>query len=466
MVRVSLDETTIQEFGTSLRGELIRPADERYDEARKVYNGMIDRHPSLIARCADVADVVAAVNFAREYGLVAAIRGGGHNVAGFGTVDDGIVIDLSGMRSVRVAPANRTVRAEGGCTWGDVDHAAYPFGLAVPCGIISTTGVAGLTLGGGTGYLTRKYGLTVDNLISADVVTADGSLVTASADENEALFWAIRGGGGNFGVVTSFEFLAHPVSQIYGGPIFYPIEKTKDVLRFFREYIAGAPPEMGAFFAFQKGPPVPFMPDNLVDVTMCAIVACYAGEDLKKGEQVIKPLLEELGPPAAMHVDRMPLPALNSAFDPLLPPGLQHYWKADFFDVLSDEAIEAHLKHGPDVPTVQSTMHVYAIDGAPQRVGQEETAFSYRDAAFNVVIAGMWPDPADHEKNTTWVRNYFDALHPHSSGGAYVNFMTADEGQERIAASYRGNYERLVELKAKYDPTNLFHVNQNIRPVA
>lgn len=277
-------EAVIDELKSNLRGPLIGRNDEGYDDARKVYNGMIDRRPRLIARCADAADVIAAVNFARENGLVAAIRGGGHNVAGFGTVDDGIVIDLSGMRSVRVDPANRTVRAEGGCTWGDVDHASHAFGLAVPCGILSTTGVAGLTLGGGTGYLTRKYGLTVDNLISVDVVTADGSLVTASVEENEDLFWAIRGGGGNFGVVTSFKFRAHPVSQIYGGPIFYPIEKTKDVLRFFREYIAAAPPEMGAFFAFQKGPPVPFMPDNLVGVTMCAIVACYAGEDLKKGE--------------------------------------------------------------------------------------------------------------------------------------------------------------------------------------
>jgi UDP-N-acetylenolpyruvoylglucosamine reductase len=453
----------IEQLNQGLRGQVVRPSDPDYEDARRVYNGMIDRRPRLVARCADAADVIAAVNFARENELDLAIRGGGHNVAGFGTVDDGIVIDMAGMRGVRVNPAKRTVRVEGGCKWGDVDHAAHAFGLAVPAGIISTTGVAGLTLGGGTGYLTRKYGLTLDNLISVDVVTADGRLVTASVEENEDLFWAIRGGGGNFGVVTSFEFRAHPVSEIYGGPIFYPIEKTTDVLRFFREYIAGAPPEMGAFFAFQKGPPVPFMPENLVNVTMCAIVACYAGQDLTKGEEVVKPLLD-LGPPAALHVDRMPLPALNSAFDPLLPPGLQHYWKADFFDDLSDEAIEAHARHGPDVPALQSTMHIYTIDGAPQRVGQEETAFAYRDAAFNVVIAGMWPEPADSEKNTKWVRDYFDALHPHSSGGAYVNFMTADEGQERIAASYRGNYERLVSLKAKYDPSNLFHVNQNIRP--
>ena len=462
---VALKEAAVEEFGSSLRGELIRPGDESYDDARKVYNAMIDRHPGLIARCADVADVITAVNFAREEELSVAIRGGSHNVAGFGTCDDGLVIDLSGVRGVRVDPARRTVRVGGGCVWGDVDHATQAFGLVVPCGIISTTGVAGLTLGGGTGYLTRKYGLSVDNLISVDVVTADGRLLTASAEENKDLFWAVRGGGGNFGVVTSFEFRAHPVREILGGPIFYSIEKTKDVLQFFREYIAGAPEEMGAFFAFQKGPPVPFIPENLHGVTMCAIVTCYAGEDLKKGEEVIKPLLE-FGPPAVSHVGPMPLSALNSAFDPLLPPGLQHYWKADFFTELSDGAIEAHVKHGPDVPTVQATMHIYTIDGAPQRVGPEEMAFNYRDAAFNVVIAGMWPDPADNEKNIQWVRDYFEALHPHSAGGAYVNFMTADEGQERIAASYRGNYQRLAEIKRKYDPGNLFRVNQNIRPTA
>jgi len=459
----TLNEQTVQEFKAALRGELIRPGDGGYEEARKVYNGMIDRHPSLIARCADAADVIAAVNFARDNRLTLSIRGGSHNVAGFAVCDDGLVIDLSRMKGIRVDPVRRTVRAQGGCTWGDLDHATHAFGLATTGGVLSTTGIAGLTLGGGIGHLTRKYSLSCDNLLSVDVVTADGRFLTASAEENPDLFWAVRGGGGNFGVVTSLEYRLHPVSTVLGGPIFYPIDKTRDVLRFYREFIAGAPEELGAFFAFQKGPPAPFVPEHLHNVTMCAIVACYAGPDLNKGEEVVKPL-REFGPPALDHLGPAPYPALQSAFDPLLPPGLQHYWKADFFDVLSDEAIDMHVEYGPRVPTLQSTMHVYPIDGAPQRVGKDETAFSYRDASFSAVIAGMWPDPADNERNIAWVREYFEALHPHSSGGAYVNFMTDDEGQDRIKASYRGNYQRLVDLKNKYDPTNLFRMNQNIRP--
>jgi FAD/FMN-containing dehydrogenase len=460
---IAVAEATLEEIKSGLRGELIEPGDEGYDEARKVYNGMIDRHPRLIARCADVADVIAAVNFARDNRLTLSIRGGSHSVPGFAMCDDGLVIDLSRMKSIHVDPITRTVRAEGGCTWGDVDHAAHAFDLAVPAGVISSTGVAGLTLGGGTGHLTRKYGLTCDNLISADVVTADGRFLKASADENADLFWALRGGSGNFGVVTSFEFRTHPVSTVLGGLVFYPIEKARETLRFYRKFIAEAPEELSAFFAFQKGPPVPFVPKDLHGVTMCAIVACYSGPDLNKGEEVVKPL-REFGPPALDHLGPVPLPRLNSAFDPLLPPGLQHYWKADFFDALSDEAIEAHVEYGPKVPTVQSTVHIYPIDGEPQRVGMDETAFSYRDASFSTVVAGMWPDPADNEKNIAWVRQYFEALHPHSSGGAYVNFMSDDEGQDRVKASYRDNYQRLVEVKNKYDPTNLFHVNQNIKP--
>jgi FAD/FMN-containing dehydrogenase len=456
-------EATLEEVKTGLRGELIEPGDESYDEARKVYNGMIDRHPRLIARCADVADIMAAVNFARDNRLTLSIRGGSHSVPGFAVCDDGLVIDLSRMKSIHVDPVTRTVRAEGGCTWADVDHATHAFGLAVPCGVISSTGVAGLTLGGGSGHLTRKYGLSCDNLISADVVTADGRFLKASADENADLFWALRGGGGNFGVVTSFQFRAYPVSTVLGGLVFYPIEKAREALRFYREFIAEAPEELSAFFAFQKGPPAPFVPEHLHDVTMCAIVACYAGPDLNKGEEVVKPL-REFGPPALDHLGPVPLPTLNGTFDPLLPPGLQHYWKGDFFDVLSDEAIELHVEYGPKIPTVQSTVHIYPIDGAPQRIGRGDTAFSYRDASFSTVIAGMWPDPADNEKNIAWVRQYFQALHPHSSGGAYINFMSDDEGQDRVKASYRENYQRLVEVKTKYDPTNLFHMNQNIKP--
>lgn len=456
-----IDETAFTELESIFRGELIQPGDENYDEARKVYNEMIDKHPSLIARVVDAADVIAAVNFARENELPVAIRGGGHNVAGLGTCDDGIVIDLLRLKNIRIDPTKRIAHVGGGCTLGDVDHATHAFGLATPGGIISTTGVAGVTLGGGVGHLTRKYGLSSDNLISVDIVTADGNFLVASEDENSDLFWAVRGGGGNFGVVTSFQFKLHPVSEIFGGLVFYPVEKAGDVLQFYREFIADAPEDLSAFFAFQIGPPVPFVPKELQGVTMCAIAICYTGP-MEKAEEIVKPI-REFGPPALEHLGVMPFPALQSAFDGLLPTGLQHYWKADFVNELSDESIKVHVEHGPKVPTFQSTMHIYPINGAAQRIGKNETAFSYRDANFVHIIAAMYPDPADTPDNIAWVRNYWDALHPHSAGGAYVNFLM-EEGQDRIKATYRDNYERLVEIKTKYDPTNLFHVNQNIQP--
>ena len=421
MSDVRIEGTALEELESIFRGELIQPDDENYDEARAVYNAMIDRHPRLIARCVDTADVIAAVNFARENELTVAIRGCGHNVAGLGTCDDGIVIDLLRMKGVRVDPTKRTAHVEGGCSLGDVDHATHAFGLATPGGIISTTGVAGVTLGGGVGHLTRKHGLSCDNLISVDVVTADGNFVTASADENADLFWAVRGGGGNFGVVTSFQFKLHPVSEIFGGLVFYPIEKAGDVMRFYRDFIADAPEYLGAFFAFQIGPPVPFIPEELKGVTMCAIAVCYTGP-MEKAEETVKPI-REFGPPALEHLGFMPFPALQSAFDALLPAGLQHYWKADFVNELSDELIEAHTKYGPQVPTFQSTVHIYPIDGAAHRVGKNETAFSYRDANFVHIIAAMYPDPADTPDNIAWVKDYWSALHPYSAGGSYVNFM-------------------------------------------
>jgi FAD/FMN-containing dehydrogenase len=456
-----LSEATIEELRAKLRGQLISRTDDGYEAARKVYNGMIDRHPLLIARCVDVADVIGAVDFARENGLTLAIRGGGHNVAGFGTCDDGLVIDLSPMKGIHVDPAKRTVRAEGGCTWGDVDHATHAFGLAAPGGVISTTGIAGLTLGGGIGYLTRKYGLSCDNLISADVVTADGRLITASADQNADLFWGLRGGGGNFGVVTSFEFRLQPVSTVFGGPILYPLEKSKDALRFYRDYMAKAPDDMNAFFAFLIVPPGPPFPEHLHNKTVCGVVCCYTGS-MDKAEEVVRPL-RDFGPPVFEHVGPVPFPMLQGTFDPLLPPGLQHYWKADFVKELSDEVIDAHVKYGPGVPTFNSAIHIYPVSGAAGRVGKNDTAFSYRDAAFTHVLAAVYPDPADTPKNKTWVQNYWSELHRHSAGGAYVNFMM-EEGEERIAASYRDNYQRLAQVKAKYDPNNLFHVNQNIKP--
>ena len=442
-------------------GDVVAPGDEAYDEARTVYNAMIDRRPAVVIRCANVSDVVAAVNYARENGLDLAVRGGGHSVPGFGTCEDGVVIDLSGIRNVTVDAKSRTARAEGGATWGDFNDATHAHGLATTGGIISTTGVGGLTLGGGIGYLARGFGLSCDNLISADVVTADGRSVVASEDENADLFWALRGGGGNFGVVTSFEFRLHPVETIYGGPMFFEVEDAAAVLRFYREFIADAPEEFGGFPAWQIAPPLPFIPEDRHGDTFLAFVACWAGP-VDQGEAMLKPL-HDVAPVVAEHVGEMPYPALNSAFDGLVPPGLQHYWKANFVTELSDAAIDAHLEHGPKVPVVNSTVHIYPINGACHRVASDATAFAYRDANFAPVIAGMWPDPAQNEANIRWVRDYYDATAPLSEEGGYINFM-ADDDQDRIKANYRGNYDRLVQVKRTYDPDNLFHLNQNIRP--
>ncbi|MBI5420591.1 MAG: FAD-binding oxidoreductase [Deltaproteobacteria bacterium] len=387
------NEAIIENFKAGLRGELLRPGDEGYEAARKVYNGMIDRRPSLIARCANVADVIASVRFAGETGMLTSIRGGGHNAGGLGICDDGLVIDLSPMRGVRVDPRARTARVEGGCKWGDVDHATHAFGLATPAGIISTTGVGGLTLGGGLGHLTWKCGLTIDNLLAADVVLADGRFVTASADEDEDLFWAIRGGGGNFGVVW-----------------------------------------------------------------------CYTGKP-ERLDETLKPM-RGFATPAFEFIGPMPYPALQSFFDPLYPPGPQWYWKADFVKKLSDEAIGLHVKHGSAVPTPHSAMHLYPVNGAAHRAGSNATAWSYRDATWAEVIVGVDPDPGTRDRITGWAKAYWEALHPHSEGGAYVNFMMHDEGQDRVEATYRDNYQRLIAVKSKYDPANFFRVNQNIRPAA
>ena len=456
-----LDEGTVSAFRARLRGELIRPGDGRYDEARKVWNGMIDRRPALIARCAGVADVIAAVNFAREQRLPVAIRGGSHNVTGNAVCDGGLVIDLSAMRGIRVDPEKRTARAEGGSTWGDLDHATHAFGLAAPGGIISTTGIAGLTLGGGIGHLTRKYGLSCDNLLSADMVLADGRFVTVSQKKNADLFWGIRGGGGNFGVVTSFEFRVHPVSNVMAGPILYPVEKAREALRLYRDFMNKAPQDLNAFFAFMIVPPSPHFPTHLHNTTVCGVMSVYTGHPTKAG-RLIAPL-RKFGPPVVDFFGPMPYPAVQSMFDGLVPAGLQNYWKADFMDELSDEAIEAHVKHGPAIPTFNSVMHIYPVSGAANRVGKDDTAYFYRDAKYVHVIAAMYPNPDHTAKNVAWVRDYWSALHPHSSGGAYVNFLM-EEGEDRVRATYGGNYERLAALKRKYDPNNLFRLNQNVRP--
>jgi FAD/FMN-containing dehydrogenase len=452
---------SVADLRATVRGPVVTRDDPEYDAARRVYNAMIDRRPSVIVRPVSAADVMTAVGYARENALALSVRGGSHSVPGFGTNDDGVVIDLSKMRGVRVDPSARRVRAEGGATWGDVFHATYPFGGATVGGIISTTGIGGLTLGGGIGHLSRGHGLSIDNLLSADVVTADGSFRVASEKEDPDLFWAIRGGSGNYGVVTSFEFKLLPVKDVFVGVVFFDLGAGKQVLEFYRDYIAKAPEQMGAFFAYQIAPPLPFIPEKRHGQTLCAIVACWSGP-LDGGEKALAPI-RKAGPVAAELVTPMPFPALNSAFDGLVPPGLQHYWKATFSSELTDGAIAAHLQHGPKLPVVNSTMHIYPVNGACHRVEPDATAFAYRDAQFATVIAGMWPSPADNVKNVQWVKDYYAALQPHSAAGGYVNFMAEDE-QARVKDSYKGNYDRLVQLKRRYDPQNLFHVNQNIKP--
>jgi FAD/FMN-containing dehydrogenase len=456
-----MSKPTMEQLRQQVRGELVSPGDEGYEQARRVYNGMIDKRPLLVLQARDAADVMAAVVYARENALELSVRGGGHSVPGFGTNDGGVVIDLSRMRSVLVDPKAMKARAEGGATWGDFNHATYPFGLATTGGVISTTGVGGLTLGGGIGYLTRRFGLSCDNLVSCDVVTADGTFRTASETENADLFWALRGGGGNFGVVTSFEFRLHPVKDVFGGPMFFELKHAAEVLRFYREFIRHAPEEFGGFPAFQIAPPLPFIPEKRHGDPLCLFVACWSGP-MDQGEKALK-ALHGVAPVVAEHVGPMPYPALNAAFDPLLPPGMQHYWKANFVKELTDEAISAHLEHGPKVPAVTSTMHIYPINGACQRAGPPATAFGHREASFAAVIAGMWPDPADNKKNIKWVRDYYDAIAPHSETGGYTNFAAADD-QDRAPANYGASYERLVQVKRKYDPGNLFHLNQNVRP--
>jgi len=452
----------ITQFKSQLRGELIEPADAAYEDARKVYNAMISRKPRLIAKCADVADVITAVNFGREHGIRVSIRGGGHNAGGLGVCEDGLVIDLSLIKYVHVDPAARTVRVGGGSTWGDVDHATHPFGLAVPSGIISTTGVGGLTLGGGMGYLTRQYGLTIDNLLAADVVLADGRFVVASADENSDLFWAIRGGGGNFGVVTSFLFQAHPVQMVCAGPMLWGLDQASDILKWYREFIVQAPEEINGFFAFLTVPPAPPFPENLHFKKMCGIVWFYNGA-LEQANEILEPL-RSFRPPIFEFFGVMPFPMLQGMFDGLYPPGLQWYWKADFVKELSNEAIALHVEHGSQLPSLHSTMHLYPINGAAHKTGNSETPWSYRDAIWSEVIVGVDPDPANKELITDWAKNYWEALHPYGAGGAYVNFMMDGEGEERVRATYQDNYPRLAQLKAKFDPGNFFAVNQNIRP--
>ncbi|HLH44735.1 MAG TPA: FAD-binding oxidoreductase [Bryobacteraceae bacterium] len=459
---MSLQEA-IQEFRGHFRGTVHEPGNERYEDARKVYNAMIDRKPRLIAQCADVADVMAAVRFARANDLLVSVRGGGHNAAGLGVCDGGLVIDLAPISYVRVDPSSRTVLVGAGCRWRDVDHATHAFGLAVPSGIVSSTGVAGLTLGGGLGHLTRKYGLTIDNLLSVDIVLADGGFVVANAEENPDLFWAVRGGGGNFGIVTSFLFEGQPVHTVCAGPMLWSLEDAADVMKWYRSFITQAPEEMNGFLAMMTVPPGPHFPEELHLRKMCAIVWCYQGP-MEKANSILEPI-RSYRPPAFEFFAPMLFPALQGMFDPIYPAGLQWYWKADFFKELSDAAIQKHLEHASLLPTWQSAMHLYPVDGKAHRVSEGDTAFAHRDAVWSGVIVGVDPDPANRERIVHWARNYYEALHPFGAGGAYLNFLM-EEGEDRIRAAYRANYDRLAAVKAKYDPDNFFRINQNIRPAA
>jgi FAD/FMN-containing dehydrogenase len=453
-----------EELAAAVRGSLIRPGDPEYDQTRAVYNGMIDRRPAAIARCRDAADVVACVQFGRKHGAEIAVRGGGHSAGGFGVWDDALVIDLSLMRSTTVSPEHHTVRADGGCTLGDIDHATVAFGMAVPTGILASTGIAGLALGGGVGYLSRRFGLTADNLLAADVVLADGTLVTVSENSHRDLFWALRGGGGNFGIVTSFTFRCHDIGEngvIIGGPVLYDLADTPQVMRWYRELLPSLPEELSGWLALLSIPPAPPFPEELWGRKACGIVWCYTGAH-DRADEVLEPI-KTYGSPLVVGLQPMPFSMLQGAFDALNPPGLQHYWRADFFNEISDAAIDVHVKYGERLPTGLSAMHLHPIDGAASRVPEDATAFAYRDGGWAGVVLGVDPDPANAALVSQWARDYWEELHPTSAGGAYVNFLM-EEGQDRVRAAYRGNYDRLARVKRRYDPGNVFHINQNIQP--
>ncbi|MEV4437562.1 FAD-binding oxidoreductase [Streptomyces sp. NPDC049577] len=461
-----MDSATLAAASEALRGPVIGPQDPAYDGARTVYNAMIDKRPGAIVRCADAVDVVDAVRFARDHGLDLAVRGGGHSGPGLGLVDGGMTVDLAPMRWVRVAPAARIAQVGGGSLLGDLDHAAGGFGLGTPAGIVSTTGVGGLTLGGGHGYLTRRYGLTIDNLLGADVVLADGSLVSASEVSHPELFWALRGGGGNFGVVTSFTFHLHPVGTVGLALTLWPLERLHDVLRWYREFLPQAPDDVYGFFAVLTVPPAPPFPEKIHGRKMCGVVWCRTGDQdrIEDGVRDVLAAADEPGRPAFGFGAPMPYTAVQSMFDELLPPGLQWYWRGDFFDEIPDAALDVHRTYAEALPTPLSTMHLYPVDGAAHRLGRGDTAWSYRDARWSGVFAGIDPDPANAGAVRQWCVDYWQEMHPYSMGGAYVNFMGAGEGEERVRATYRDHYDRLARVKRTYDPENVFHVNQNIRP--
>jgi len=457
-----MNTETLNQFKSSFRGEILEPDDAGYDETRALYNAMIDKRPRLIARCCDTADVVTAVRFGRDQGLLVALRGGGHNGPGLGSCDDGLLIDLSPMKGVYVDPNNATVRAQPGCTQGDLDHATHAYGLAVPAGIVGTTGISGLTLGGGHGHLSRLHGRTVDNLREAEVVLADGSIVTANINRNDDLFWAIRGGGGNFGVVTSFLFQAHPVDEVYAGPLLWDLAEARRIMAWYRDFLPTAPRELSIFLGLKQVPRVEPFPEALWGRPIVALMACYNGTEAA-GKEAMRPVRETLPEPLLDGMMQMPFPAWQSAFDAILPKGMQWYWKGDFVKDLPDEAIEVHIEHASKIPDGLSLMHLYPINGAVHDTDSEAMAWSCRDANWSMVIAGVDPEPKNAATVTQWARDYWEAVHPYSAGAGYINFMM-EEGNERVQATYGPNYPRLKKIKARYDPDNFFRVNQNIRP--
>jgi hypothetical protein len=452
---------SLNDLKSSIQGEVILPGDGSYDEARQLYNAMIDKKPALIVKCSNNNDVATAIRFARENDLEISVRSGGHNGAGLGLCNNGLAIDLSLMKSIEIDAEKKVAQVEAGCTLGDIDQETHEHGLALPSGIISTTGIGGITLGGGLGYLTRKCGLTIDNLLEAEVVLADGSTVIANEQENTDLFWALRGGGGNFGVVTTFTFQLHEISEVYAGPMFWPLEQAKEAMQFYRDVMAKADHNLYGFFAFLMVPPGDPFPTHLHNQNVCGVVWNYTGPEDKR-EEVFAPI-REFGPPILDFVGPLPLPALQSMFDALYPPGMQWYWKSDFFTELTDEAMDVFIQQGSEMPSYLSTMHLYPIDGKAHEVPEDATAWQHRDARWAEVIVGVDHDPARKDVIIDWCKSYYNATHPFASGGTYVNFMM-EEDDGRIESTYGGNLSRLAQIKRKYDPENIFHHNQNIKP--
>jgi FAD/FMN-containing dehydrogenase len=461
---ISLGSDTVADFRQTLRGNVCLPQEAGYDEARTIWNAMIDRHPGAVVRCRGAADIVAAVRFAREHGLLLAVRGGGHNIAGNAVCEGGLLIDLSLMRSVRVDPASRTARVEPGATLGDFDKEAQAFGLATPLGINSTTGVAGLTLGGGFGWLSRKFGLAADNLISADVVTAEGKLLRASQTENSDLFWALRGGGGNFGVVSSFEFRLHPVGpMVLSGLIVHPFARAKELLAGYRHVASKAPDELTVWVVLRQAPPLPFLPAEVHGKEVLVFAVCYMGDEAS-GQRALEPL-RALGQPIADVIGMQPYAAWQTAFDPLLTPGAYNYWKSHNFVELSDGLLDALTSYAARLPTPECEIFIGQLGGATSRVALDATAYPHRNANFVMNVHTRWREQADERRSIDWARQFFAETAPHATGGVYVNFMPEDE-IDRVSSAYGANYARLAALKAKYDPGNLFRLNQNVRPSA